>query len=379
MTRVLIAHQSGIPHYRVPFYTALERQSRPGLTFDVAWDPSQPFMPGLPVGENPAQLPFSTVQTRTFSARFLGRTIRVQDFLLHTRGYDLVVVEHALNNLSYPLSHVLQLGGMTLVYWGHGRDIRANPASATKWAAEALKLRLARLADGYFAYTDGVKAYLVHRGLPEARIHVLNNTIDILTERELWARFRPERSRIRAEMGLEDKRVLVFVGRFRRGKRLGFLRRAFQSLRRMDPSCCLLLVGEGDYPAGLDTQEEVRMMGPILEPERLARILVAGDAYVIAGDVGLGPLQAMCYDLPVVAIQGSTHGPEFEYLTADNAIVLPHSVDAEAFAWSVHDLLEDPARLDAMSKSIWPSIAHLTVENMADRFITGVETTLAYA
>lgn len=377
MTRVLIAHQSGIPHYRVPFYSALEMRSGRDLAFDVVWDPKQPFMSGLSSGKKPGPFPFSTMDSRTFGAKLFGKTIRFQDFLFHARGYDLIVVEHALNNLSYPLSHLLQLGKMPLVYWGHGRDIRANPASAVKWVMETLKLRLAYLADGYFAYTEGVKAYLVRKGLPEARIQVLNNTIDILAERELFNRLGALRGSIRADQGFDAKKVLIFVGRFRRGKRLDFLLRAFQSLRRMDPSYCLLMIGAGDHPVGFDTQEGVRMMGPIFDPEQLARLFVAGDAYIIAGDVGLGPLQALCYDLPVVAIHSGTHGPEFEYLSSENAVLLPESTDPKGFAAAIHDLLADPNTTAEFAASIWPTISHLTVENMADRFIAGVDATLA--
>ena len=41
MHKVLIAHQSTIPHYRVPFYNSLENQKPDNWQFDVVFDISE--------------------------------------------------------------------------------------------------------------------------------------------------------------------------------------------------------------------------------------------------------------------------------------------------------------------------------------------------
>ena len=376
MKKVLIAHQSGIPHYRVPFYEALAKSCRPHFAFDVVHDSRHPALPSLSQADLTQSFSFATREVTTWELTLSGKRVRYQSFLRHVSDYDLVVVEHVLHNLSYPLSQWFQPRGKPLMYWGHGRDVRAGQGSLVKRAAERLKLGLARSAQGYFAYTEGVRAFLVDRGLPPHRIFVLNNTIDILAQRATFEQHVGRRDTIRMEMGLDGKRVLLFVGRLTSEKRLDFLLHAFDLLRARDTRYRLLIVGAGPMEALVKGREAVETLGPILDRDALARVFVASDVFAFPGDVGLGPLQALCYDLPIVTIDSHCHKPEFEYLSAKNAVILPQNTDPAAYTLAIHDLFKQSSKLNSFTSTIWPSISHLTIESMASRFIAGVNATL---
>jgi glycosyltransferase involved in cell wall biosynthesis len=236
---------------------------------------------------------------------------------------------------------------------------------------------LAKRAAGYFAYTLGVKEFLVEKGMSPDKIFVINNTIDIQCERQAFDEFSSSRQEIRRKLGLIGSRVLLFIGRFTPGKRLDFLLNSFQRLNSLDDSYRLLLVGSGELSSkiteGVEQMEAVVPLGKLINRRELAPVYVASDLFVFPGDVGLGPLQALCYNLPVITIASPTHKPEFEYLNAENAVILPRTTTVEEYADAIHTIFTERERLERFSGTTWPSIAHLTIENMASKFLEGID------
>lgn len=377
--QVLIAHQSTIPHYRVAFYEALERIRPDWWEFRVAFDPeahrrffSEPIDPNLS---------FPLVKTSTFSVRAKNRMVSLQTFLWDARKYDLIVAEHALNNLSYPLSQLHRLLGKKFAYWGHGRDYLVPIPTGLKRHVERFKLWLARHADGYFAYTPGVRDYLVQQGLDAESVFTLNNTVDIEAHRRVHNTLSNQRDALRERMGLGGKKVLLYVGRLRRGKRIEVLLDAFRVLWERDHTYHLMVVGGGDRNfvkliEGTCGPGAVTYHGVVTDPQELGPIFLASDLYTFPGVVGLGPLNALCYDLTPVLIDGPIHMPEYEYLSAENAVILPKSTTVDEYADAIDSLMRDPERVRVLRSNAWSSIRHLTIENMARNFADGVSALL---
>ncbi|MBK8051073.1 MAG: hypothetical protein IPK16_30630 [Anaerolineales bacterium] len=135
----------------------------------------------------------------------------------------MIVVENAVNNLAYPLSHLHQLHGVKFAYWGHGRDHDIVAPRGYKALTEGLKLWLCTKANGFFAYTEGEKTYLASRGLPPAKIFVVDNTIDINIQRSQYQQLLPLKAEMKRRLGVENhKHVLLFVGRLTLNKRPDF-------------------------------------------------------------------------------------------------------------------------------------------------------------
>lgn len=120
----------------------------------------------------------------------------------------------------------------------------------------------------------------------------------------------------------------------------------------------------------------IRYLGPITDLEQLAPIFVASDLFVFPGAVGLGPLQALCYDLPVIAIEARNHGPEYEYLTPENSFLLKSDTTPFAYAKSINKIFSKNEQLSNFKNQIWCTISHLTIENMAENFIFGIDSML---
>jgi glycosyltransferase involved in cell wall biosynthesis len=372
--RILIAHQSSIPHYRVSFYNALERLRPDWWDFDVVFAVHSYGSPNwFQTAGMMDTFHFPILPTRLFSVTFNGRKIHYQNFWYRAADYDLVIVENAVNNIAYPLCQLHQYHGLKVAYWGHDRDRKVTTPTRLKRLTENLKLRLSRRADGFFAYTDGVKKYLVDNGLESERVFVVNNTIDIDYQRQLFEGYRPQRKAIRETLRVCGKKTLLFVGRFTPNKRLEFLLESFSHLERTRPDFHLLLVGDGQLPTRIPVSRNVSLLGTLVDPIRLAPIYVASDVFVFPGAVGLGSLQALCYDLPVVSIGSLTHGPEIEYLVpGTNSLLLDTCTSPLEYAQEIIALFDSPDRLTKLRQNSWPTISHLTIEQMATNFIAGI-------
>ena len=125
-----------------------------------------------------------------------------------------------LKNVSYPISYLWRLRGKSVAYWGHGRDLSVETPRGLKALAEETKIWLSRRADGFFAYTNRIRDYMVSNGVDRSKIFVLQNTIDITRHRSLFDKLIQRRDTLRSEAGLNDKKVLLFVGRLTRQKHL---------------------------------------------------------------------------------------------------------------------------------------------------------------
>lgn len=373
LKKVLII-QPGIRHYRVPFYNTLERARPDWWNFSVTFDASKSAQKRhLFDAINENSLRFHTHKVRQLV--LLGR-IEYQTAWMVGINADLIIATHATKNIVYLTSMLHKLHGTKFAWWGHGRDHSIVNAKGIKAITEWIKSKSAKCADGYFAYTHGVRNEMIATGLDPDRVFALQNTIDIDEQRRTFEEVKQHRYEIRSQFGINSGYVLLFVGRFTTNKRIAFLLDAFKLLRERRSDVHLFLVGGGGEQYDLESIPGVKWFGSIEDHKKLAPIYVASDLFAFPGAVGLGPLQAMCYDLPVITIDSAVHMPEVEYLTSMNSIMLPRDTDSDGFANALHTLLNNTDQLDSLRTSTWDSIRHLTIDNMTQNFVRGVNTIL---
>jgi L-malate glycosyltransferase len=377
--RVIIAHQSTIPHYRVPFFQAVEQLRPSWWEFCVVYDPVEAHRT-YQVESDEGRFDFPTLTYRTYVLSLGRRRILFQSFALWARPYDLIVVGGAMHNLAYPFSILWSFLGKSVAYWGHGRDVTAVRTSSAKRILENLKLSLYHRADGFFAYTQSVRDYLVSRGIDERKIFTLGNTIDINRQRHAFETHQPWRDTYRKRAGLDQNKVLLFVGRLNARKKLSFLIETFTYLKLRDASYYFVIVGGGDVSMierlkATCGEASVSYHG-VVDEHDIGYYYTLSDLFIFPGDVGLGPLQALCFDLIPVIIDSPTHSPEVEYLNQTNSLRLPPGTSPAEYADAIDRLLASPTTLQHLRAQAWPSIAHLTIEKMAQNFINGVNTIL---
>jgi len=362
MKKVLFAHQSTIPHYRVPFYNSLKNNKPAWWDFEVVDIKSK--------DDHEKSINFEIKKSNEYSLRLFGQKIKYQSFFSEIHKYDLLIVEDAVNNLSYPLSHILKSSNTKIAYWGHGKDVTINDNTGfLKKAIEEYKLGRVKKADGYFAYMPAVKDYLIKNGVSSERIFTVYNTLDTEEERTLFRKFNKS-SKLK-------HRNLLFVGRLTESKNIDFLLDVLEILSNINKEYSFTIVGDGEKKYRESVIEKsknfkINFFGEITDKTKLAEIFSNHSMYVFPGYVGLGPLHAMCYDLIPVIRESNHHKPEIEYLNHENSVILPENSTPQDFAEKIENLIKDQSNFLKKKKNIWPSIKSFTIDNMANNFIKGI-------
>ena len=165
-------------------------------------------------------------------------------------------------------------------------------------------------ADAVVAISNGLKNELISRGVDGRKIIVVPNSVDPTVFSP-----RPRDQALASEIGLEDRRVLGFLGSMTGYEGLVDLVTALANLRREGLDVCALLVGDG--PAFREVREAARVLGVsdhLIMPGRVPHtdaprwyslmniaVYPRRPAKVTELVPPLKPLEAMSMELPVVA------------------------------------------------------------------------------
>lgn len=369
--RHVIVVQRRLTHYRVPFFELLRhRLADEGLALRLL------------VGEG------TDNERSKRDAGELDWAIRLpthyladgsicwQPFGSHLAGAAIVVVAQE-NRLLY--NHWLMLGSrpFKLAYWGHGQNMQTDQPNGWK---ERFKRWSTNHVDWWFAYT-GMSADFVERdGFPRERITILNNSIDThLLRAQAGSVTADDVAALRAGLGMESGPIGVFIGSLFAEKRLEFLFDAADRIRHSVPDFGLMLVGDGPMREQVELmcaqRPWARYVGAKGGREK-ALYLKTGTVMLNPGLVGLGILDSFALELPIFTTDCGLHSPEISYLeNGMNGMMTAD--DPLAYAEGVVSALQSPALLESLRAGCRASADKYTVENMAERFASGVVQAIA--
>lgn len=359
-SRVVIV-QELLPQYRVPFFELLKSEL-------AADDIELVLVHGRARGDRAERRDESNL---AWALRIRHRTLRIgryeavwQPVLRLARTADLVVVEQANRML---VNYVLLLlaavrVGPPVAFWGHGRNMQSR---RPRGLAERAKQWLALQPDWWFAYTQGRAEALVRLGYPAERVTVVQNAVDT--------------SVFMGRDKQEQTGRCVYVGGLHPDKLIPFLLEAASRIAESVPDFTLTVVGDG--PERPLVEAAARRSGWLdyrgaAFGSAKADILAGATLLLMPGLVGLVAVEAFAAQTPVVTIAGSAHSPEFEYLDADNAVVLPDGTTTAAYAAHVVALLADPEQVHELRAGCRRAAAVITVSAMAARFANGTRAAL---
>lgn len=213
-------------------------------------------------------------------------------------------------------------------------------------ATRAMETRAVQQVDAVTTICEGLRRDLVARGVPESKITVIPNAVDI----DNFAFGVPGDDALRAELGLTGKRVLGFIGSFYAYEGLDLLLRALPTILQQAPDIALLLTGGGPQEENLKKltqelglQDHVKFTGrvPHAQVQRyysLVDVLVYPRHSMRLTDLvtPLKPLEAMAQGLLLVA---SDVGGHKELIRDGETGVLFRAGDTDDLARSVLRLL----------------------------------------
>jgi glycosyltransferase involved in cell wall biosynthesis len=379
--KVAVLHDGFIPVYRAPFFRRLNERGRFQYVIIHGKAPSRT---GQRAYSGPVDFPNVWVKNREVA--LLKRTIIYQHVLLSLlrSRFDAVVIGHEIRFLSnLVLLAAFRMLGKPVIWWGHGFDkeyVDRRPFAAL---AARTKAWLANLADGYIVYTEGGAARLRQAGMPEWKIQVVRNTIDIQQEQHLARRDWVDLRAFREKAGLRpDSRVLLYLGRLYKEKRVEELIALVETIRR--ESLCkdpveALIVGDGPEMAYLKGRAAsvpgVHFAGEIYDAEVVARYMRIAAALVIPGKVGLAVNHAFAHGLPVITRDHPFHAPEVEYISpGESGLIIPG--DFSQFAREAAEFLNSPQSQKRMREAAFRSAETLTLDHMVESFDAAVSRAL---
>ena len=281
----------------------------------------------------------------------LPKTGRLATLLLNqdVRQFSRRVVQ-LVADPTYPVD-VLQAAGLyPVVDVKRRRDVQVVIRNQGGLPARWLRRYVPR-ADAVIG--DGWDAENFERSLGRPLVEVPGG-VDSVLFRPLGADVRADR---RAALGLADRDVLLYVGRFVPLKNLPLLISAFARIRRERPRAALMMAGAGalegqvrEQVRSLGLEADVTFLGQV-EHEELPALYAAADVVLLSSSFDNSPnavLEANACERPVVATRV---GGVPRYVTDGENGLLADGGDADGFARATVRLLDASALRRAMGEA----------------------------
>lgn len=286
---------------------------------------------------------------------------------------DLVVLPHEngmLNN--YYLLLTRNFHQTKLAFWGHGANFQVQGRNRLR---DRFKSWTAGMSHWWFACTALSTQRLIEIGFPAQRITCLNNSIDT-QELLRWrdSDFLQDLDVLRRSLGLQGRRVGVFIGSLHRDKRIDFLLEASELLQKGHPDFALLVIGDGPLHNHVKKFAASRSwciaVGARHSREKVLH-LALGDVMLNPGMVGLGILDSFAMGLPMVTTDCGIHSPEIAYLESGvNGLMTAD--DLPAFVEGVSRCLIDESLRMRLVRGCQEAASVYTLDLMAENFCDGI-------
>lgn len=353
--------QRVLPEYRAPFFNALGRACRGGLSVFVgAPRPAEMIKPvdrledaSLTQGKN----------LHLFSGKlYLCLQFGLPDWLKDWNP-DVLIVEANPRYLKTPAAvRWMQRRDRPVIGWGLG----APPLEG--WAAHLRTDRRKRFIqkfDALITYSQTGASEYAALDFPKDQIFVAVNAVTPPPSHPLPSRRDPSRV---------EKASILFVGRLQERKRVDNLFRACAQLpEHLRPR--LVIVGDGPARADLEALAQAVYPEAVFTGacygEALADYFRAADLFILPGTGGLAIQQAMSYGLPVIAAEAD--GTQADLVQPVNGWQVPPD-DLAALASTLETALSDIPRLREMGAESYRIVSEeINLDRMVAVFVEALQ------
>ena len=360
--------QRVLPHYRIPFFVGLrQRLLAEGIDLQLIYGDEYA---GTVPRTVPLETPWATFAPNTYF-KLAGRELVWQHLPTDQLAADLLIFEQA-NRLLNNYGFLLKRRKGKIAFFGHGKNLQS-----TGWPwAEKLKAQLINRVDWWFAYTDISRQIVTAAAFPPRKITTVQNCIDSVALRQALDAVTPDDiDRVRQKHGLGGANIGLFCGGLYPLKKIDFLLKASQMIRKRVKDFELVVVGDGpqasEIAAAARRFDWIHPVGHCVG-EQLAPYLRCAQALLMPGLVGLVIIDSFVAGVPLITTDNGIHSPEIAYLeNGRNGLMTPDSISAYADAVVAY-LESDPLQAQ-LRQGCAASAAMLTIENMVANFAAGIQ------
>jgi len=293
--------------------------------------------------------------------------------------FDVVVVS-GYNHLTTQAA-ILYCAGSGTPWCMMSESHLAKPRSAAKrLLKKALLTPVLRTMGAAMVTGTLARRYVESFGVPRDAVYIVANTPDIEFLRLERRRLAPRRVAIRQLMGVDGRRVILFVGRLLEEKGVRVLLDAFARMTLSQADLVLLLAGDGprrkefEALAAASGLPGVRFLG-FESQAQLVELYAAADVFVLPSLVepwGVVVNEAMASGLPVV-LSDQVGAAADLVIDGANGFVVPAG-DSAALAACLSDVLSDEGRRAAMGRRSEEVVSAWNYEASVEGFRGAIET-----
>ncbi len=367
MKKVLIIYRT-LPQYRLEFYNGLRNALlQHNIELQLIYGDSH-----FDNRKDSAHLNWATFRKNKVY-KFRRHSLIWQPCLEEIKEADLVIVEQANRLLlNYYLMLKRRFSKMKFAFWGHGLNLQIAEGSLFN----KFKRTYITQSDWWFAYTQGIKNFLIEQGFAADKVTAVQNAIDT---KSMHSEFKTidekEVAGLRSRWNLIDNEpVFIYCGAYYHEKRIDFLIEALDKLNNSGFAFKCFFVGSGPQSDLVNEAATSRPWllnaGPKFGREKALYFKVA-DIFLHPGAMGLAILDSFAFDTPMITAQSLFHGPEFEYIVDGyNGVISSGALDD--YVRDILELWSNKTKLNHIRSSFDHMLDEYSNEKMVANFCDGI-------
>lgn len=367
MKKALIIYRF-LPHYRREFYNGLkDALEKEGVELQLVYGKTNKVEA---LRNDEIDLDWATYKPNYYMK--LGKIeLLWQPCLKDMKGQDILIVEQA-NKLiiNYIFMLIRHVSKFKLGVWGHGRNMQIKQNSLRN----RFKNLFLNSCDVYFAYTKGVKDFLVDNGFPAKKVVVVQNAIETSELRKCYLDTSNEEvEELKAGFGISGTNVGIFCGGMYAEKRIDFMLEVCKKVKTEVPDFHMLFIGAGVEAWKVEQASKeyawIHYVGPKLGLDRVKYFKLAS-VQLMPGLVGLGVLDSFVLEAPMFTTEYPYHSPEIEYLeNGFNGYMTKNTF--EDYSNTVIEVLRT-GQYNTLKEGCIKSAEKYTINNMVENFKNGI-------
>ncbi len=259
------------------------------------------------------------------------------------------------------------------IWWGLGR-VRNNRPSILRKIFNPLIRYMLRNATAILAYSTFAKEFYSSYGVDQNKIFVAYNCVDtekVITDIE---KYKDLVKITKDKLGLNSKKVILFVGSFTKEKKIENLILAYQKIKKQFLNTSLLLVGDGEVKQEIENLVKEKQLKDVIftgqKIEDASLYFLMGDIFVLPGEGGLAINQAMIHGLPIVTVPAD--GTELDMvINGENGYIVDNNINSLVEA-IIKILDNDTLRQQMAQKSRSLVKERFNMQNMISAIINSI-------
>ena len=265
---------------------------------------------------------------------------------------DVVIVGGYVDPTMWLAFFTAKLLKIPVIYWTEGMK---EPQTLLGALTRPIRILYVKNSDAIIVPGKLSKRYVISLGANPDKVYIAPNSIDNDLFIRLSQRFVPLKEKIKEELNLSNKIVILTVAQLIKRKGLEFLIQAYAMIEREYKETALVIVGSGPLRQHFEKLSKslgvknIKFISSGLKLEELVKLYCAADVFVLPTleDIwGFVINEAMACGLPVISTTASQAAREMIHPGKNGYIVKPARADQLYLALKA--VLSDPTRMAYM-------------------------------